>query len=247
MPLRNGVVFPNMVVTVSIESEEARHALAATETTSGRLVLVPRIEGRYSPVGTIVTVQEVSRDNGVTALIAGETRARIGSGQNGDNGVLWVEVEPVEPGVDPDEELTRKAAEFRAVVGEIMQLRGIGPMAERILDVDDPGQLADLAAYSPDLTMEQKVEILETLDVADRLDKVLGWMDETLAELQLRTKIREDAAGRIEKGQREYLLRQQMESIRKRTGRGRRRRGRRVPDEARRGRPAGEDPQHDQP
>ena len=101
LPLRNGVVFPNMVVTVSIESEEARHALAATESTSGRLVLVPRIEGRYSPVGTIVTVQEVNRDNGVTALIAGETRARIGSGQNGDNGVLWVEVEPVEPDVDP--------------------------------------------------------------------------------------------------------------------------------------------------
>ncbi len=220
LPLRNGVVFPNMVVTVSIESEEARHALAATESTSGRLVLVPRIDGRYSPVGTIVTVQEVNRDNGVTALIAGETRARIGSGQNGDNGVLWVEVEPVEPDVDPDEALTRKAAEFRAVVGEIMQLRGIGPMAERILDIDDPGQLADLAAYSPDLGMEQKVEILETLDVADRLDKVLGWMDETLAELQLRNKIREDAAGRIDKGQREYLLRQQMESIRNELGEG---------------------------
>ena len=195
LPLRNGVVFPNMVVTVAIESTEARNALAAAESTGGRLVMVPRTDGRYSPVGTIVTVQEVSRDQGVTALIAGVSRARIGAGSSGDNGVLWVEVDEVDPITDTtDPVLLEKMVEFRAVVTEIMHLRGVGPVAERILDVDDPGQLADLAVYSPELTLEQKVEVLETIDVSDRLDKVLGWMNQTLAELQLRTKIREDAA-----------------------------------------------------
>ena len=221
LPLRNGVVFPNMVVTVAIESTEARNALAAAESTGGRLVMVPRTDGRYSPVGTIVTVQEVSRDQGVTALIAGVSRARIGAGSSGDNGVLWVEVDEVDPITDTtDPVLLEKMVEFRAVVTEIMHLRGVGPVAERILDVDDPGQLADLVVYAPELTLEQKIEVLETIDVSDRLDKVLGWMNQTLAELQLRTKIREDAAGRIEKGQREYLLRQQLESIRNELGEG---------------------------
>jgi len=221
LPLRSGVVFPNMVVSVSVESAEAKNALAAAESTGGRLVMIPRTDGRYSPVGTIVTVQEVTRDQGVTALIAGVGRARIGAGSSGDNGVLWVEAEEVEPLTDTtDPVIIEKMAEFRAVVAEIMQLRGIGPVAERILDVDDPGQLADLVVYAPELSLEQKIEVLETIDVAERLDKVLGWMDQTLAEMQLRTKIRQDAAGRIDKSQREYLLRQQLESIRNELGEG---------------------------
>ncbi len=221
LPLRNGVVFPNMVVTVAIESSEARNALDAAELTEGRLVMVPYVDGRYSPVGTIVTVQEVTRDQAVTALIAGGSRARIGSGSSGSKGVLWVEVEPIElPTGTTDPVLLAKMTEFRAVVAEIMQLRGIGPVAERILDVDDPGQLADLAVYSPELSLAQKIEVLETIDVNQRLDKVLGWMNATLAEMQLRTRIREDAAGRIDKSQREYLLRQQLESIRKELGEG---------------------------
>jgi ATP-dependent Lon protease len=219
LPLRNGVVFPHMVVTVAIESDEARNAVAAAENTGGRLLLVPKTERGFASVGTIASIQEVTRENGVSALIAGAGRARIGTGQPGSGDVLWVEAEPVDEFTTED--LDAVTTEFRTVVSEIMQHRGIGRVADRILDIDDPGQLADLSVYSPDLDLDQKIEILETLDVGDRLRKALGWMNEILADLTLRQRIREDATERINEGQREYLLRQQLESIRSELGEGR--------------------------
>ncbi len=215
LPLRNGVVFPHMVVTVAVESAEARRAVAAAESTGGRLLLVPKTDEGYASVGTIASIQEVTQDGGTAALIAGISRARIGAGRPADDDVLWVDAEPVDEETSGLEDLK---TEFRAVVSEIMQLRGIGRVADRILDIDDPGQLADLAVYSPDLSLTQKIEVLETIDVRERLEKVLAWMNETLADVSLRQKIRDDATERIDKSQREYLLRQQMESIRSELG-----------------------------
>ena len=215
LPLRSGVVFPQMVVTVAIESDEAHRAIAAAERADGRLLLVPRLDDRYASIGTIATIQRVGRDNGTTALIAGMVRARIGAGRPGNDDVLWVEVEPV---ADDDPGLRTEMAEYRAVVAEILDHRGAGQIADRILDVDDPGQLADLAAYSPDLTLEQKVEILETLDVTARLALVTRWMNEVLADITLRRKVRDEATERIDKNQREYLLRQQLEAIKAELG-----------------------------
>jgi len=220
LPLRNGVVFPHMVVTVSIETEEAQRAIAAAENAGGRLVMVPRIDGSYSSVGTIAEIQEISDDDETqTVLFAGVARARIGTGAAGSDDVLWVEANPV-PEEEVDERTTQLAAEYRAVITEILEHRGIGRMADRILDVSDPGQLADLAVYSPDLSLAQKVEVLETIDVQARLEKVVGWMNEVLAELSLRDQIRRDATERIDKTQREYLLRQQMEAIKSELGDG---------------------------
>jgi ATP-dependent Lon protease len=208
-----------MVVTVTIESEEARRAVAAAESTGGRLLLVPRLDGEYSAVGTIAEIQQISHDRNQTALIAGVARARIGTGAARGDAVLWVEAESVDdPDVSEDDNVRQLAAEYRAVVEEILDHRGIGAMASRILDLDDPGQLADLAVYSPDLSLAQKIEILETLDVRDRLEKVLSWMNEVLAGLSIRKQVREDATERIDKSQREYLLRQQLESIKAELG-----------------------------
>ena len=219
LPLRNGVVFPHMVVTVAIESDEARRAVAAAETTGGRLLLVPRIEGDYASVGTVAEIQEVAHDAGSAMLIAGVARASIGSGTTRGDDVLWVEAEQLlDRDVSDDADVARLAGEYRAVVEEILDHRGIGAMASRILDLDDPGQLADLAVYSPDLSLSQKVEILETLDVRDRLEKVLAWMNEVLAGLTIRRRIRDEATERIDKSQREYVLRQQLDAIKAELG-----------------------------
>ncbi|MCP3975895.1 MAG: endopeptidase La [bacterium] len=221
LPLHNGVVFPHMVVNVGIESDEARRAIAAANKSEGRLLLIPRNEDGFASVGTIAEVQEVSGSKNPTALIAGVSRARIGAGQPSDpDEVLWVEAVPI---AEPDsfsEVVADMVNEYRAVVSEIMEERGIGGAASRILGIDDPGQLADLAVYSPDLSQAQKVEVLETTDVAGRLELVLGWMNEILADMQLRRKVRDDASERIDKTQREFLLRQQMESIRSELGEG---------------------------
>ncbi len=218
LPLRNGVVFPHMVVTVTIESEEAQRAIAAAEATDGRLLLLPRIDDRYASIGTIAEIQQVGDDDVTTAVIAGLGRARIGSGRPGSHDTLWVDAEPILEAEIHDERTRSLASEYRAVVTEILQHRGIGPLADRILDIDEPGRLADLAVYSPDLSLTQKVTVLETIDVAERLETVLGWMNEILAELTLRQRIRDDATDRIDKSQREYILRQQLQSIREELG-----------------------------
>jgi ATP-dependent Lon protease len=220
LPLRNGVVFPHMVITVGIESDEARRAVAAAEANGGRLLLIPRTDDTFATVGTIAEIQEVSDEGSVTALIAGVQRARVGTGRPGTNEVLWVEAFPVE---DPDaysEVVADMVREYRAVVTEIMEHRGIGGAASRILGIDDPSQLADLAVYSPDLSLRQKIDVLETTDVEERLRLVLGWMTEILADMEIRQKVRNDATERIDKTQREFLLRQQMESIRSELGEG---------------------------
>ncbi|MDH3190562.1 MAG: endopeptidase La, partial [Acidimicrobiia bacterium] len=144
---------------------------------------------------------------------------RIGTGSTDDNGALWVEAEIVtETDVINDPALEELVTEYRAVVSEVLNLRGVGRMADQVLSVDNPSHLADLAVYSPDLSMEQKVEVLETLDLRSRLGRLLGWMREVLADLNLRKKVREEAADKIDKGQRDYILRQQMEAIRRELG-----------------------------
>ncbi|HSL25462.1 MAG TPA: LON peptidase substrate-binding domain-containing protein, partial [Acidimicrobiia bacterium] len=216
LPLRNGVVFPHMVVTLRIETAEGKIALAAANQSGHRLILVPRVQGRYASVGTIAEIQQADDDGNV--VVSGVARARVGGGSNDEAGALWVEFEAY-PEVDVhDEALDSLVNEYRAVVTEVLDHRGIGQVAERILGLENPSQLADLAVYSPDLSLEQKVEILETLDIRERLGKLLIWMREVLADLELRRRVREDAAERIDKGQREYLLRQQMEAIKKELG-----------------------------
>ena len=216
LPLRNGVVFPHMVVTLRIETAEGKTALAASERSDHRLILVPRVEGRYASVGTVAEVQQADEEGNV--VVSGVARARVGSGSTDSAGALWVEIEPY-PEVDVhDEALDDLVIEYRAVVTEVLEHRGVGAIADRILGIENASQLADLAVYSPDLTLQQKVEILETLDVRERLGKLLVWMREVLADLELRRRVRDDAAERIDKSQRDYILRQQMEAIKKELG-----------------------------
>ncbi len=216
LPLRNGVVFPHMVVTLRIETEEGRKALAAARQADDRMLLVPRIDGSYAKVGTIAEIHEADDQGNV--VVSGISRARVGSGSTGPEGALWVEAEPQPEADVRDAALDELAAEYRAVVTEILAHRGMEAVAERVLGIDNPSQLADLAVYSPDLTLAQKVEVLETLDVRERLGKLLGWMREVLADLELRKRVRDEAAERIEKSQKEYLLRTQLEAIKKELG-----------------------------
>jgi ATP-dependent Lon protease len=217
LPLRNGVVFPHMVVTLRIETTEGRTALAAARRSEdSRLLLVPRIEGRYASVGTIAEIQQADDQGNV--VVSGLARARVGAGSVDETGALWVEAEAY-PEVDiVDDELETLVSEYRAIVSAVLENRGMGAVAERILGMENPSQLADLSVYSPDLTLEQKVELLETLDIRQRLGRLLDWMREVLADLELRRKVRDEAAERIDKSQKDYILRQQLDAIRRELG-----------------------------
>ena len=218
LPLHSGIVFPHMVITVSIESDTAKRALAATEATDGRLLLVPLIDGEYASVGTIAEVQEVSDRDGTSAIMSGVARARIGTGTTDSDDVLWVDAQTIPEPKTHSKKTIARAAEFRAVVEEILEQRGVRGIADRLLSTDDPGRLVDLLVYSPDLDLQQKAQLLEEVDVDKRLELALPWMNEVLASITLRRRIREDASERIDKNQKEFLLRQQMEAIRNELG-----------------------------
>ena len=215
LPLRNGVVFPHMVVTLRIETEEGTTAVAAAEQSDGLMLLVPKVNGKYASVGTVAQIQDAEGGN---VVVEGLARARVGAGRTDDQGALWVDAEQYPEADVHDEALDDLVSEYRAVVGEVLSQRGMGGVAERILGIENPSQLADLAVYSPDLSLEQKVELLETLDIRERLGKLMSWMGEVLADLTLRKKVRDSATERIDKSQRDYLLRQQLEAIKKELG-----------------------------
>jgi ATP-dependent Lon protease len=226
LPLTSGVVLPQMVVPLALESDEAQAAADAAATTDGFLVLVPRIEAegqpaRYARVGTVAKIEEAGRlPNGMRGvLVRGLHRAVIGVGAASAAPGLWVAVEPVEDPTGEGSERSRELVrEYRVVVQAILEHRRAMPLAEALRGITSPGAMADTAGYSPDLSFEQKVDVLETLDVEERLAKVTGWARETLAELELSQRIRSDVSEGMEKRQREFLLRQQLESIRKELG-----------------------------
>ncbi|HEV3188370.1 MAG TPA: endopeptidase La [Acidimicrobiales bacterium] len=219
LPLKSGVVLPGMVFTMALESEESRVAVEAARSAGGRLLLVPHIEGRYASVGVIAEVmEEGSLPGGLEAIaVRGDQRATIGTGVPGTGDALWVEAEPLDDG-QPTPDAVELAREYRAVLENILLSRGARQIAAQLREITEPGRLADVAGYSPDLSLAQKVEVLETTDVESRLRLVLGWARDTLADLTLRERIKNDVEEGMEKTQREFLLRRQLESIKKELG-----------------------------
>src|SRR5688500_4009203 len=227
LPLTQGVVLPQMVVPLALETPEAQAAADAAAASEGRLVLVPKLEGegdrRFASVGTVAHIQEAGRlPNGTRAvLVRGLTRARIGAGMPQATGeALWGSAAPMEEAAPGSERARELVREYRAVVEAILEHRKAVGMAEALRGITDPGTMADTAGYSPDLSFEQKVEVLETIDVEERLTKVVGWARDTLAEIELKARIRTDVSENLDRRQREMMLRAQMESIRKELSEG---------------------------
>ena len=210
IPVDDSVVFPNMSVTLAIEAGDEE-----------RVVLVPRKGDEFASVGTVADVVDRVRlpGGGRAVALEGSHRGRIGAASTDATGALRVEVEPHPDDVPVDGRTRELEREYRAVVEEILDLRGDdGRIAAFVRSITEPGALADTSGYAPDLTYEHKVELLETLGVTERLEFALGLQRERLAELQVRRRIRDDVQSGAEKQQREYFLRKQMESIRKELG-----------------------------
>jgi len=228
LPLDAGVVLPGMTVTLALETPEARAAAEAAEGAGDRLVLVPRLgrndgpdstSGRFANHGTIARVERRGNlPGGTPALVVrGEARAAVGAATSAAGPALWVSVDAIEepPATDRARDL---AAELRAVLDAIAEHRGAGRWREALRTVTEPGALADTAGYWPELSMERKVELLETTELEARVGLVLSWARTALAEAQLAERIRSDVTEGMEKTQRDYLLRQQLAAIRKELG-----------------------------
>jgi ATP-dependent Lon protease len=221
LPLTSGVVLPGMAVTVAIESDAAVAAVeAATAAADRRLLLVPQVQGRWAQVGTVAEIAEEGRlPNGTRAMaVRGLHRAQVGLGLAGTGAALWVEATPVaEP--PADEAVRTLAREVTAILQALMEQRGLpAQLGDVLAGIDEPGQVADQAAWFPDLSFAAKVDLLESLDVRHRLQLVRDWARERLADASLKEQIRRDVSEGMEKTQREYLLRQQMDAIRRELG-----------------------------
>src|SRR2546423_5976187 len=186
-----------------------------------RVLLVPRHDEKFAGVGTVAeVVDRVRLPGGARAVeLMGLHRGIAGAARTGLRGELRVEVEERPDDVPVDGRTRDLERDYRAVVEEILELRGDdGRIAQFVRSISEPGTLADTSGYSPDLTFEQKVRLLEALDVTERLELALSFQRERLAEMQVRQRIREDVKSGAEKQQREWFLRKQMESIRKELG-----------------------------
>ena len=220
LPLSSGVVLPQMVVTLALETAEARDAADGALAGDRRVLLVPRVESGYTRVGTVARVEnEGELPGGARALVLrGLSRAVVGRTVPSEHPGLWVEVDPVAEPAEVSGRAKEMVREYRAVVRGIAEKLGNPRIADALAGVDDPGALADTAGWAPDLAVERKVELLEELDPEARLEKALAFVRETLAELDLSEQIRNRVTEGMDKTQREFMLRQQLHAIREELG-----------------------------
>ena len=210
VPLDDLVVFPNMNVTLTVDVGDEE-----------RVLLVPKHEDEYASVGTIAEVTDHIRlpGGGRAVALQGLHRGIAGAATSDTQGRLFVDVQEHPDDEHVDGRIRELETEYRAVVEEILELRGDdGRIAAFVRSISEPGALADTSGYSPDLTFEQKVQLLEKVDVRARLELALELQRERLALMQVRRRIQEDVESGVEKQQREYILRRQLESIRKELG-----------------------------
>ncbi len=219
LPLTAGVVLPQTVVTLTLDTDEARAAVAAAIDGDGRVLLVPRIDGEYAKVGTVAQVEESGElPNGVfAAILRGMHRARLGAGVVGTGPSLAVVAhEVVDDGPSPrTEELGR---ELRGALVLLAERRRSRRLPELLRTTTEAGALADGYGSWSDLPSERKLELLEATDLERRVELALGLARDALAEHELQERIRHEVTDGMERQQREFLLRQQLQAIRKELG-----------------------------
>lgn len=237
LPLDDDAMLPGMVVPVDMSEPEVHAAVEAAQaghdseskvpgvrsnTSQGkpRVLAVPRIDGSYAGTGAVAILEHTGRtpDGSQAAVLRATARARVGSGTAGPGTVLWVSADiqnPEAPEGGYPGKVHEQARELKTLFTTYLQKRGAWQVLDGIQQLDDPGQLADRGGYSPFLTASQKLELLETHDVSERLSRLSTWIRDYLTELDVAESIEQDVQEGVDKQQREFLLRRQMDAIRK--------------------------------
>ncbi len=230
LPLDDEVVLPGMVVPIELTDAEVRGAVDAARNSAGlgrgpgirseeksQVLLVPRIGDRgLAGTGTLAVIEQVGRMPGGEpgAVLRGVSRVKIGHGTTGPGAALWVEGTVIEE-TGQGARATELAKEYKSLIVAVLQQRGQWQVVDMIQQLDDPSTIADRAGYSSYVTAEQKLQLLETADIAERLETAIKWTREHLAELDVAETIRKDVTEGMEKQQKEFLLRQQLAAVRK--------------------------------
>ncbi|TLG18231.1 endopeptidase La [Nocardia cyriacigeorgica] len=217
--LTDPIVLPGMVVPIELD-ESAQAAIdAARAAKTDQVLVAPRLDEGYAAYGVVATIEQVGRLRGgaPAAVLKAERRAKIGHGVTGPGAALWVEAEPVDD-VPADGRTKELAAEYKKLVVSVLQRREAWQVIDAVNQLSDPSAIADTAGYATYLTSEQKRELLETPEPAKRLAALIEWTKAHIAETEVSEKISEEVREGMEKSQREFLLRQQLNAIRKELG-----------------------------
>ncbi|MFD4655004.1 endopeptidase La [Kitasatospora sp. NPDC058444] len=225
LPLDDEVVLPGMVVPLDLKDTEVRAAVeaaraAATGTGKPQVLLVPRVDGSYAAAGTLATVEQVGRlaDGDPAALVRAVRRVRIGVGTTGPGAALWVETTPFRESSVGTPVAGRAAdlvKEYKALSTQWLRRRGAWQIVDRVAQIEGVGELADNIGYAPFATAEQKLKVLLEADQVARLEYALTLLRDHLAEEEVNDTIRKDVEEGVAKQQKEFLLRRQLEAVRK--------------------------------
>src|SRR6187399_509925 len=228
--LRETVIFPEMIVPLQVGRDKSVAALNAAVADGGPIALVTQRQAEQEEindpselytVGTLAKIAQVVQlqDGTVRAIVQGQTRLRL---------INFVSNEPylratIEELHDASGASLEVQALMRTVQAQIEQYVANGApvppeAAVAARNISEPGLLADMVAYSPDMSTEQRQELLETIDVAERLRMVSQFLAKQIEVLELKGRIQSEVKSEMDKTQREYILREQMKAIQKELG-----------------------------
>lgn len=232
LPVRNMVLFPGVVLPILVGREQSL-AAAQEATRAGRSIglVLQRDPKAESPapsqlytIGTVATIlRYVTTQDGNHHLICqGEQRFRILDFVEGFP-FLVARIEPIdESRFVKNTEIEARWNYLRQKTEEIVKLLPQAPpeLLNMVQSIPSPSMLADLVTSFMDLKIEEKQEILETIEIQKRLDRVLELLNHRIDVLRLTKEIEDQTKESMSEQQREYMLREQLKTIRKELGEG---------------------------
>lgn len=212
-------MLPGATVTLTLATDDLRLAVeAAVAHSDGRIALTGGDERELAVVARVPNVGNLPTGESA-AIVQVERRARVANVDITAGAATFATVEPV---IDGPASTSVQAAtrELRATLELIAELRNSRRLPELLRTVEAPGQLADAVALWAEYTDDDRLRVLQAVDVSERVDAIHSWARSHLNELQVAETIRNDVSEGMNKQQREFMLRQQLNAIRKELGEG---------------------------
>ena len=229
LPLRDIVVFPDMVAPLFVGRDKSVRALEMIDEGDNEIMLVAQRDASVDdpgaddvhPIGTIATILQLLKlpDGTVKVLVEGQTRARLNAlHDRGDYFEAEVETIPEAETDGGDVQALMRAVQEQ-FENYVKLNRKIPPESvTTISQLTEPGKLADAVASQLSVKISDKQELLELSDIKDRLEKVFALMEGEMGMLQMERKIKNRVKRQMEKTQREYYLNEQMKAIQRELG-----------------------------
>ncbi|MBD3308607.1 endopeptidase La [candidate division KSB3 bacterium] len=229
LPLRNAVIYPHIAMPIAVKGQESVNLIEETLNGTKLLGVVtqktaeieePTPDDLYS-VGSVIKLLKVIRnpEGGIYVLVQGIARMGITEVMQ-EKPHYIVRIRVLEDAVTEDKELLALVSNVKNLFASIAKLGYNIPQEAltMVLSVDEPGTLVDMISENPNFSLQERQELLETLDVKARLQHVTTLLTREKEQLELRQKIQSEVKSTMDKSQREYYLREQLKAIQKELG-----------------------------